>query len=390
MRPRFVAQICKMQSTGMRVGDTLNASVALMRERSMKKNRMHLHEFTTCPIQFVSWAACASSLCACASISPVTNPTATASNTGVASSAAAATASGTNAIVDKQASALAATPVVVRPPALWDGSAVTWEELRPLLAERAGASILEELFLERQLDRMVTARSKMVSQELLDAEERELVASLSDDPTRAMVLLNELRAAQGLGEKRWKSLLKRNAAMRLLVQDDVKVTPDAIEAVIDAQHGARRQCRVMALSNLDSCAKARMRLDAGEPFGEVAADMSTDRSAARGGLVLPVSRLDPSWPSSFRQTLWSLQKGKVSSPVLIDNGYVFIRFEDEIAGDPEKAMQAKSGAERAVRRGQERILMENLAKQLRQAQRNVTIFDDSILDVWTRVKNAAR
>ena len=90
-----------------------------------------------------------------------------------------------------------------------------------------------------------------------------------------MVLLNELRAAQGLGEKRWKSLLKRNAAMRLLVQDDVKVTPDAIEAVIDAQHGARRQCRVMALPTLDSCAKARMRLDAGEPFGEVAADMST-------------------------------------------------------------------------------------------------------------------
>jgi parvulin-like peptidyl-prolyl isomerase len=146
----------------------------------------------------------------------------------------------------------------------------------------------------------------------------------------------------------------------------------------------------MALPDLDRCAKARMRLDAGEPFGEVAADMSTDRSAARGGLVLPVSRLDPSWPSSFRQTLWSLQKGKVSSPVLIDNAYVFIRFEDEIAGDAEKAQQARSGADRAVRRGQERILMENLAKQLRQAQRNVTIFDDSLLDGWTRVKNAAR
>ena len=179
-----------------------------------------------------------------------------------------------------------------------------------------GIKILEELFLERQLDRMLVARKKILSQELLDTEERELVASLSEDPTRATVLLNELRAAQGLGEKRWKSLLKRNAAMRLLVQEDVKVTPEAIEAVIDAEHGARRQCRVMALPDLDRCAKARMRLDAGEPFGEVAADMSTDRSAARGGLVLPVSRLDPSWPSSFRQTLWSLQKGKVSSPVL--------------------------------------------------------------------------
>ena len=281
-------------------------------------------------------------------------------------------------------------PPVVRPPALWDGSAVTWEELRPLLAERAGASVLEELFLERQLDQMLKARKLNVTAELLQTEERELVASLSDDPARAIVLLSELRAAQGLGEKRWKSLLKRNSAMRLLVQNDVKVTPDAVEALMDAAHGPKRQCRVMALPNLKMCAEARARLDAGEPFGEVAADLSTDRSASRGGLVLPVSRLDPTWPSSFRQTLWSLQKDGVSAPVLIDNGYVFIRFENEIPGDVTTSPDTRAVAERAVRRGQERIYMENLAKQLRQAQRNVTIFDDSLLDGWTRVRNVAR
>ncbi|GDY04211.1 hypothetical protein LBMAG50_03520 [Phycisphaerae bacterium] len=281
-------------------------------------------------------------------------------------------------------------PPVVRPPALWDGSAVTWEELRPLLAERAGASVLEELFLERQLDQMLKARKLNVTAELLLTEERELVASLSDDPARAIVLLSELRAAQGLGEKRWKSLLKRNSAMRLLVQNDVKVTPDAVEALMDAAHGPKRQCRVMALPNLKMCAEARARLDAGEPFGEVATDLSTDRSASRGGLVLPVSRLDPTWPSSFRQTLWSLQKDGVSAPVLIDNGYVFIRFENEIPGDVTTSPDTRAVAERAVRRGQERIYMENLAKQLRQAQRNVTIFDDSLLDGWTRVRNVAR
>ena len=187
-------------------------------------------------------------LCACGTVSEqATSSKAplTASNQNSAAAAALKKAPATpeaQAIIDATKQ-----PVIVRPPALWDGSAVTWEELRPLLAERAGASILEELFLERQLDRMLLARKKNLPQELLDAEERELVASLSDDPARAAVLLNELRAAQGLGEKRWKSLLKRNAAMRLLVQDDVKVTPEAIEAVIDAEHGARRQCRVMAL-----------------------------------------------------------------------------------------------------------------------------------------------
>ena len=178
--------------------------------------------------------------------------------------------------------------------------------------------------------------------------------------------------------------------MRLLVQNDVKVTPDAVEALMDAAHGPKRQCRVMALPDLKMCAEARARLDAGEPFGEVAADLSTDRSASRGGLVLPVSRLDPTWPSSFRQTLWSLQKDGVSAPVLIDNGYVFIRFENEIPGDATTSPDTRAVAERAVRRGQERIYMENLAKQLRQAQRNVTIFDDSLLDGWTRVRNVAR
>ena len=76
--------------------------------------------------------------------------------------------------------------------------------------------------------------------------------------------------------------------------------------------------------------------------------------------------------------------------MLIDNGYVFIRFENEIPGDATTSPETRAVAERAVRRGQERIYMENLAKQLRQAQRNVTIFDDSLLDGWTRVRNVAR
>ena len=179
----------------------------------------------------------------------------------------------------------------MRPPALWDGSAVTWDELRPLLAERAGASILEELFLERQLDRMVTARSKMVSQELLDAEERELVASLSDDPARAVVLLNELRAAQGLGEKRWKSLLKRNAAMRLLVQDDVKVTPDAIEAVFPK--AAVQLCLVHMMRHSLNFVGWKQRK-------EVAADLRLIYSAAtEDEALLRLAEFEGKWDASF-------------------------------------------------------------------------------------------
>jgi len=289
----------------------------------------------------------------------------------------------------KLAEAVAAPIVSQRPPAIWKGTVIEWSELQPVLSERAGAVALEEVLLDRQLAKLIAERNLTVDAAMLAEEQRALLAGFSDNPERAERLLLELRAVQGLGEHRWKSLLRRNASARLLVQEQVQLTPVAVDAAMDAAHGAKRRCRVIALADLKACTEAKRRLDAGEPFGEVAADMSNDSSAPRGGLVNPVSRLDPSWPASFRQTLWSLPKGGVSAPVMMDQRYVIIRMQDEIAADaPDLA--ARAAAERDVRRAQERVQMEALVSGLRQTQRDAVIFDESLRDAWMRVKNASR
>ena len=283
-----------------------------------------------------------------------------------------------------------AAPVAVRPAALWKGQAIEWSELQPLLSERAGASTIEEVMLGRQLDALLKERNLVIDDALLRAEQQQVLDSLSDNADRSERLLLELRAVQGLGERRWNNLLRRNAAARRLVADQVHVTHDAIEAALDASHWARRRCRVMALPDLRQCAEAKRRIESGEPFGEVAASVSTDRSAARGGLVNPVSRLDPTWPSAFRQTLWSLQPHGVSSPVLVDSGYVLIQLEEELPASTMDAAMARVKAERDVRRGQERVQMEALLSGLRQAQHDVVLFDASLQDGWDRVKNASK
>ena len=283
-----------------------------------------------------------------------------------------------------------ASPPPERPPVTWRGEVIEWSELRPLLAERAGAVVLEEVLLDRQLDRLIRERNLTVDAARVEREAGDLLAGLSEDPDRAGRLLLDLRAAQGLGDRRWNALLRRNAAARLLVQDQVRVTPQAIEAAMDAAHGPRRTCRIMALPDLKACAEARRRIDAGEPFGEVAVAMSTDRSAARGGLVNPVSRLDPSWPASFRQALWDLSMGQTSAPVLVEQGYVLVRAEGEVPAETVDPVKARAAAERDVRRAQERVQMEALVAGLREAQRDAVVSDDDLRGAWRRVRSGAR
>jgi hypothetical protein len=282
-------------------------------------------------------------------------------------------------------------PATPRPALTWKGDVVTWSELQPMLAERAGAVVIEEVLLDRQLERLLAERGLQLEAAAIERERSELLESLNPDPERAERLLAELRAVQGLGERRWDALLRRNASARMLVQDQVTLTPESVEASLDATHGPRRMCRVIAAPDLKTCAEAARRIESGQPFGEVAAMMSTDASASRGGLVNPVSRLDPTWPSAFRQAVWALPIAGTSAPVLVNDAYVIVRVESEVpASPPQDAAVARRVAEREVRRNQERVRMETLVTGLRQAQRDAVIMDAALRDAWMRVRNAAR
>jgi hypothetical protein len=68
---------------------------------------------------------------------------------------------------------------------------------------------------------------------------------------------------------------------------------------------------------------------------------------------------------------------------------VIVRLESEVPADAPQPGD-RAAAERDVRRGQERVQMEALVSGLRQSQRDVVIFDDSLRDAWKRVRNASR
>lgn len=283
----------------------------------------------------------------------------------------------------------AASIVDARPAALVDGASVFWTQIRPTLNELAGAEALQELILDRKIEGALAAAKITIIPDDAAGERKLLLESLNDDPNVAIRLLDELRDRQKLGKVRFDALMRRNAALRALVKNDVKITDQAVRTMHELMHGAKRQARLMTFPDLKTAEAAINLINTGVNFADVAVEMSTDSSASRGGLLEPISQADPAYPESLRQTLWTLNPGQVSGPVLLDHGYAVIMLVKRVSGDSVTLEDARPSLERLVRLQQERLLMDQMARKLL-ANITVTVFDDSLNESWGRRKRAGQ
>lgn len=275
------------------------------------------------------------------------------------------------------------TVIDARPAALVNGTPVNWGDLRPLLNEIAGAQALQELIIDRRLAEALNSAGIIISDDDVARERRTLLDSLSDDPNVALRLLDELRNRQQLGKVRFESLMRRNAGLRALVRDNVSINDQAVRNMHDTVHGPKRQARLMVLNDLESAQAAINLVNSGISFNDVTAEMSIDSSAPRGGLLAPISESDPAYPEALRQTLWTLEPGQMSGPILLDGKYAVVMLVKRIAGDGTAMEDVRPSLERLVRLSQERLLMDQLARRML-SDTAVSIFDDELHESWKR------
>ena len=277
------------------------------------------------------------------------------------------------------------TFVDARPAAMVDGKPVSWGDLRPILSDLSGAEALREYVLDRKLAAALTERGISVSEDDVAAERKTLLESLSDDANTSIRLLDELRDKQDLGKKRFDLLLRRNAGLRALVRDDVKIDDDALRTMHDIVHGPKRQARIMLLPDLTTAQAAINLVNSGASFADTAVEMSTDSSAARGGLLEPISQSDPNYPEALRQTMFTLNTGAMSGPVLVGDKYAVVLVVKRLAADGVTLDDARPALERMVRISQERLLMDQMARRV-SLNTTVTVFDEELNDSWQRAR----
>lgn len=280
------------------------------------------------------------------------------------------------------------TFIDARPAALVNGKVVQWSELRPLLSEARGATILREVILDRMLTDELGRAGITIRPDDVDRERELFYATLNPDPDVALRLARELRARQGLGPRRLHRLLQRNAGLRALVADDVVVSEEAVLRTYRILHGPTRRARLIVVPTLAAAQEAFHRITGGEFFGDVAVEVSTDASAARGGLLSPISRDDPTYPEVMRDALSALEPGELSSPIFLSRQYALLMLVEVRDGDGTELADERSRIEQQVRLSQERLLMDMEARRLL-SQASVTIIDAALKDAWDAMARQA-
>ena len=113
-----------------------------------------------------------------------------------------------------------------------------------------------------------------------------------------------------------------------------------------------------------------------------AAFVVQDASAARGGLLEPISQADTSYPDSMRRALLALSLGECSPPILLDKQYAVLVLTREIPADGVTFDETRDEMMDLARLETERLAMDRTARSLL-AHVQVTIFDEELRASWT-------
>lgn len=274
-----------------------------------------------------------------------------------------------------------------RPAAVIDGEPVGWSELTPSLAEAAGRDVLNELALERRLVRRCAERGISVTPAMIERERVLLTESLgessaSDTPLSGDALVDRVRRERALGPARYGALLRRNAMLRALVAPDVVLSEGALATAYQRRYGDSYRARVILTRGRADADIAARRLGDGEEFSRVAAEVSTDPSASRGGVIGAVRAGDPRYPTAVLDALGAMKPGGVSPVIPVSTGFVIVRLDGVDSGLARPPMDSvRDTLARDARRYQERLLMEQLAERLL-GEPGIKVVDPSLR--WSR------
>lgn len=267
------------------------------------------------------------------------------------------------------------------PPILLNREPIPREAFSDLLAEAAGIEVLEAVLLDRLVRAECDRRGIVVDEAAAHHEEEILREGLHSDSATAARLLEELRRRRQLGERRYALLLWTNARLRALVRDQVSIDPERLRVEYARQYGPRFMIRILTLPDRPAIEKALLRIQGGENFIDLAVELSTDLSADRGGLIGPISPVDPEYPQVIRDLLTQLSPGETSSVAAVEAGFCLVHMVRRLAPLDVPFESVEDEIERSLRRAMERQQMNGLAAALlREAE--VIVLDPALNDAW--------
>ena len=277
-----------------------------------------------------------------------------------------------------------AAPNPDQPVALVEGRRIDWEQLRPALLEARGAQVLADAILGEMIEIELARRQIAIGPRQIEDERRMIVEYLSEDPDEARRLFAQIRRERGIGRARYEALLRRSAGMRALVRERVTVTQEDIRRAYETLYGPRYRVRLITVATAREATDMVSRARGQEPFSALAFRYSTDVSSAQGGLLPPISPLDPTFPAAIRKTVSGLEAGEVSEPLALDeHGFAVLKLEEKIEGGEVPFDDVRDKLARWIRRRMEKLHQDKLSREM-VARAEVIVFEPELGKTWRR------
>ncbi|MBO0993613.1 peptidylprolyl isomerase [Bacillus sp. SD088] len=197
---------------------------------------------------------------------------------------------------------------------------VSKEELYDAMKERVGDQVLQQLVVEKVLE-----KEYKVSDKEVDAELNKIKDQLGEQ-FEMQLMQSGFSDEEDFREVLYLNLLQQKAATK-----DIEVTDDELQEYYD-QKEPDIDVRHIIVEDEKTAKEAKKKLDDGEDFADVAKEYSTDATAENGGDLGTLSREDPQMDEDFKVAAFDLKEGEVSAPIETQFGWHLI----EVTKKPEK------------------------------------------------------
>jgi foldase protein PrsA len=216
------------------------------------------------------------------------------------------------------------------------GKPITLADIQRPLIEGYGLNILLNIVQLDLAKQEAEHAGVTVSDEDFKNERQRTLAKLFQDADKSDYeqLFVQFLQQEHISRVEFDLVLQTNAYLRKVAEPMVsgKINDAALQEAFRELYGETVQVRHIQLANMQEVIEAKRRLAAGEPFAQVAQEMSRNaRTASLGGELPPFSRQTSGYPQAFKDAAFALKEGEVSDVVEAEGAYHLIQLVHRIA-----------------------------------------------------------
>jgi len=245
------------------------------------------------------------------------------------------------------------------PVARVNGQPVWRDTLQQALWKSYGRQLLDELVQLEMVRQRAEQDGIIATDQHLSQELNRLLEDMAPHQSRSrqLELLKYMLKSRGMARGQLDLILERQALLRQMVDQQVKITDEQINQQYQRTFGRKVTVRQLLVSSLRRMEEAKRLLSEAEKFEDVVAQFSEDQtSLADAGLVGPFSRVDPDIPIAIRQAAFTLEHvGQLSPVVEFRNAqnnpwWALLRLEELIPPDTRGLPEVRDQLIRDIRR----------------------------------------